>query len=302
MSRLLATVCLSLTCVWALVLGPASAAALSGRLLVANSRGVELFDPSTDKLRRVTTSGTGPAFFPSGKGFAYVRAGAFNAPGRYTKYSVFLKSFAERDPAVRGRQIFGWNQFFVRAVDISPKGRLVFSAEPGPGPDQHGRGMEIYSAALDGSGLRRLTHNHVFDNDPVVSPDGRHIAFARRVAGRGQIFSMRTDGTHEMRLTRNGRRDRLPAWAPDGRRIAFISELAKRDRREVYVVGSHGRRERRLTHNHLTENRVAYSPNGRSIAFLHAGRLWAMDADGDTPRQILTAKEPEFEGGLDWGR
>jgi dipeptidyl aminopeptidase/acylaminoacyl peptidase len=289
--------------------GSAWANALPGRLLVAGGGSVRLFDPGTGGVRRVARRASEPVFFPSGKRFAYIReGGCYPAGGHscYTEYSIFEKSFAERDLTARGHQVFGWTRFFVRAVDVASPGRLVFSAEPGPGPDEHRRAMEIYSSALDGSEVRRLTHNHAFDNDPVVSPDGRYVAFSRRVKRRGQIFSMRIDGTHVTRLTHDGRRNRLPFWAPDGHRLAFISQPRGPEgfvHREIYSVAARGGRERRLTHNREVEIRATYSPDGRSIAFLQRGSLWLMGASGAFPRQILASGEsPGFEEGLDWGR
>jgi Tol biopolymer transport system component len=316
MSRLIATACFLLPCLWAWASGPASAEELPGRLLVTDHPWIKLYEPSTGKLRRVARSGGWAAFFPSGKGFAYIGEGNF--PRRPTgRYSIFWKSFAQRNASHRGRRVFDWNRFFVRAVDVSPGGRLVFSADPDIGSGwNNGRGMEIYSSELDGSGLRRLTHNQVLDNDPVVSPNGKYIAFARRVARRGQIFSMRIDGTNEVRLTHDRRRNRQPSWAPDGRRIAFTSDYRSAPR-EIYVVSANGGRGRRLTHTAPPTGRcivtsprcnpvsggIAYSPNGSSIAFIgRNGNLWAVDADGTSLRQILAARGlPTFGGGLDWG-
>jgi hypothetical protein len=291
--------------------GSASADVPPGRLLIAGGGTVRLFDPGTGRVRPVARHASEPAFFPSGKGFVYIREGgcysySAGVNGCYKAHSVFEKSFAERDSAVAGRRVFGWAQFFVRAVDIASGGRLIFSAETGPGQGGNGRDMEIYSSALDGSDVRRLTHNRVFDNDPVASPDGRYVAFSRRVGGRGQIFSMRIDGTHVTRLTHDGGRDRLPSWAPDGRCLVFISQSrgpGGSSGREIYSVGARGERERRLTHSPAVESRPTYAPTGHSIAFLRLGSLWLIGVDGSFPRQILAYSEPPgFEEGLDWGR
>ena len=308
MDRRIATfslVSLLLTSSWGLAPVSGSANALPGRLLLSGN-GIDLYNPGSGKVRRVAKRGTGAAFYPSGKAFAYVRAGGCYPSGPhscYTEYSVFEKSLKKRNPAAPGRRVFGWTQFFVRSVDVAPGGRLIFSAKPGPGPGRRGRGVEIYSSALDGSEVRRLTHNHVFDNDPAVSPDGTHIAFARKVDGRGQIFSMRIDGSHLKRLTHDGRRNRLPSWSPGGRRLVFISQPAAAGRfgyREVYSVAAGGGRKRRLTHNRTPETRPIYSPNGRSIAFLFKN-LWLMSASGAGERQIFSSPHiPGYEGGLDW--
>jgi len=307
MRRLLPAFCLALAL---LTLLPLSAGALPGRLLISDGRGgIELFDAKNGDRRRVAERAVRPAFAADGKSFAYIReGGCFRTPeGCYTEYSIFLKSLADHRAQAPGRQVFGWRRFFVRAVDVAPGGRLIFSAEPGPGPGRRGRGLEIYSAAADGSRIRRLTHNRVFDNDPAVSPDGRYIAFSRRVNGRGQIFTMRTDGSGVLRVTRDQRKDREPAWSPGGRRILYVSQPAGAEGlrgREIYAIRADGQnRRRRLTFSRVVENEPTYSPDGRWIAYVQLGELWAMRPGGTDPRPVLAPRKPPgFEGGIDWAR
>jgi Tol biopolymer transport system component len=71
-------------------------------------------------------------------------------------------------------------------VDWSPDGRSILFAS---GRDQDEPGYEdIYVMRPDGSGVKRLTHNHGYT--PAWSPDGRHIVFSA-----GGLFVMRTDGS-----------------------------------------------------------------------------------------------------------
>jgi Tol biopolymer transport system component len=300
-------IALSAATALALAATPASSGAggrPSGRILLTGEN-IELFSPATGAVRPVATRGGEPAFLPSGKGFVYIREGGCAAAGNgkcFTRYSVFEKSFRRDSPKVMGRRIFGWNEFFVREVDVAPDGRLVFSASPGTGPTGI---LSIYTSSLSGRHVHRLTSGH-FDNDPVASPDGRRIAFARRVhGGRAQIFSIRLGGGGLMQLTHDRGRDRLPDFSPNGRRLAFISQPPGGDafrRREIYTVGAGGGRERRLTHNREIEDDPVYSPDGRHIAFLQGGDLWTMGAGGRAPREVLKGRGyVGFEGGVDWG-
>ena len=304
MTRLLAILTLaSLLCCCT-----AGAEPLPGQMLLSGGNHVDLYRPASGDLRRVAQGGNEAVLFPSGEELAYIReVGCFpiGENGCYTEYSIFEKSLDE-EATEPGRGTFGPTDFFVRAVDVTPRGRLVFSAKPGPGPPEGWeRQMEIYSANLDGSGVTQLTHDEAFDNDPVVSPDGTRIAFSRRVHGRGQIFTMRLDGSHLMRVTRDRRRNRLPAWSPNGRRLVYLSQPAGHNafvEREIYSVAAGGGRGRRLTRNETSEEgTAAYSPDGRSIAFLNAGGVWVMGADGSSPHRILSAPGiPSYED-LDWG-
>ena len=278
-----------------------------GSGILASGDVIELVDPATGDARRLTTRGTGPAYVPSRHAFAYIREGGCAADGSggcFTQYSVFVKSLANRSPKDPGRRVFGWREFFVRKVDVSPGGRMVFSAKPGPGPD--GDRLDIYSSDLKGDRVRRLTRSPSFENDPAVSPDGRRVAFVRRVHGRGQIFVMSIDGGGPRQLTHNGRRNRLPAWSPDGRRLVFISQgapgggrYARRDIRTVTTTGAErivtgfGRRDVVLC--------PAFSPDGGRIAFIWNNGLWLMSATGRNKR--LLRRPPGYggyEGGIDW--
>jgi dipeptidyl aminopeptidase/acylaminoacyl peptidase len=74
---------------------------------------------------------------------------------------------------------------------------------------------EIWSVQADGSAAPvRLTHNHVPDNAPSFSPDGRRIAYFHA----GELWTMAPDGADQQLLTPNG--GFTPRWSPDGRTIA----------------------------------------------------------------------------------
>jgi len=56
----------------------------------------------------------------------------------------------------------------------------------------------------DGTGVTQLTKNDfVEDDDPVWSPDGKHIAFHSTRDGDEEIFVMNPDGTNQTQLTFN---------------------------------------------------------------------------------------------------
>lgn len=305
------TAALGLGLVLALAASPAAAspepAPLTGGILLTEGGRVSLYEPSSGALRQVADRGSEPVFFPNGRAFAYIRAGGCSSNGNggcFTQYSVFAKSFS--DPAeAPGRRIFGRTRFFVRSIDIARGGRLVFAAKRGPGPAANGTTMEIYSSALDGTHVRRLTRNRAFENDVAVSPNGRLIAFSRRIHGRGQIFVMRIDGTHVRRLTRDRRRNRLPAWAPNGRRIAFLSQAAGQGQfthRQIHSISLRGTGRRPLTYGDPPKGGPTYSPGGNYIAFVIQGNVWKIGAGGALPQQILAGPEPVgYEGDLDWG-
>jgi Tol biopolymer transport system component len=176
----------------------------------------------------------------------------------------------------------------------SPDGRkLVFVKRPersGAACRPTGRcHEEIYVINADGSGLRRLTRNAVFDGNPVWSPDGRSIAFTRdRDRQTVSIYVMNADGSGQRMLTPNVRRRPWVelAWSPDWEKIAFVASGGHLGAADIFVINADGSGLRNVTNTVTTSFDFAWSPDGRRIAYLEAspgkggGPLSVVNADG----------------------
>ncbi len=101
-------------------------------------------------------------------------------------------------------------------VDWSPSGaRLLFASERAGNSD-------IYRMNADGSAQTRLTRTRRANEAlPVYSPDGRRIAFQRRLINASgaitradDVFVMRGNGKRVKRLTRSRDYDGRPDWQP----------------------------------------------------------------------------------------
>jgi TolB protein len=77
-------------------------------------------------------------------------------------------------------------------------------------------GGDIMLVNADGSGLRRLTRGI----DPVLSPDGRRVAFARWNGTDGSLWVINLDGSNEQQVAGGIKQAKHPTWSPDGQRIA----------------------------------------------------------------------------------
>jgi hypothetical protein len=103
------------------------------------------------------------------------------------------------------------------------------SRVPAPGPALPGKiafqtrsGGDIYVVKADGSGWRSGTgalQRVAAGLDPVLSPDGTRLAYARWEAPAG-IYVLDLQSGEERRVV-GANRPRGPTWSPDGARLAF---------------------------------------------------------------------------------
>lgn len=204
------------------------------------------------------------------------------------------------------------------AARVSPGliGQFAWSADGRQilfdGFDDRASAHSIYSVNADGSHLRRLTSTRggADSEDPVVSPNGRSVAFVSDRNGlvQGfQIFVMNLDGSQQHSLTPEpkvlggeGRYSNVdPAWSPDGRRIAFTrSDRGSGASDEIWVMNATGGHKHRVTRPGYRESprdQPAWSPDGKRILFQFGTTMAAcatleiavIEADGSGER-ILT--------------
>jgi len=111
-------------------------------------------------------------------------------------------------------------------VSWTPDGRaILFSANLSPNWQREPLESEVYKIGIDGGAPVALTSRDGPDNSPVVSPDGRHIAwtgFDDKHLGyqNTRLYVMNLDGSDKRMLT--GSLDRSvgsPSWAGDSRSI-----------------------------------------------------------------------------------
>ena len=186
-------------------------------------------------------------------------------------------------------------KFASRNVIIAPDGKSVL----------YGKGsytaLQLYAAALDGSGVREVTRTPAALFNAVYSPDQKRIAFARADSTRQlQIWVMNADGTGERQLTRFSAEEgspQWPAWTPDGSRLAIQAGKYNRNApaentAHIWVLDVNTGSATRLN-AHATpylDETPSWFPDGNRIAFQsdRSGRMevWVMNADGTGARQV----------------
>ncbi len=146
---------------------------------------------------------------------------------------------------------------------FSPDGkRLVLRRDTYTSPEQYG----IFTVALDGSDLRRVTPESMTVDDPAWSPDGTLIAFQsppEPTQGVEQdIYTIHPDGTGLTKLTggighggSNG-----PAWSPDGSQIVFSHFPSTNGMSDLFVMNRDGSDLHLLAPTALNENGPNWGP------------------------------------------
>jgi Tol biopolymer transport system component len=171
--------------------------------------------------------------------------------------------------------------------------------------DGSGQEVDIYALQVGSSGDTqpvRITNNTPSEHEsgPVVSPDGKQIAFALAdpFAGVSDIYVMRSEPQSPTnlpkRLTFFGTRVASgPDWSPDGKQIAFVGAFA--GNADIYVMNADGTDQTRITSNPAQDSSPAFSPNGKYIAFSSTRGnadgsseedIWKMKSDGSNPTQL----------------
>jgi Tol biopolymer transport system component len=261
-------------------------AAFAGRTLIPPGRSPAPGDPRRVTPRQVTSEPgveTDPALSPDGTLVAYSAVGTEGAELR-------LKDVRGGGPELRLTDGTG--------TDTSP---TWF-------PD--GSALAFVSSRDGREGIWKIHHlggqpSHLLADarDPAVSPDGRHLAFARNAPiGHARIGVVEIGRPETARLV-TGDRDgdplwdhRFPAWSPDGRWLCYSDVL------NLWIVRADGGPARQLTRDHARDTHPAYASDGRHVYF-SSGRegtraIWRVTLDGASLQRITFGTGPETHPSL----
>jgi tricorn protease len=126
---------------------------------------------------------------------------------------------------------------------------------------------DLWTSALDGSNVRRLTSDVGVESSPAFSPDGKWIAFSAQYEGNTDVYVVGAEGGVPKRLTWHPGSDIAQGFTPDGKSVLFTSPRNVYTARytQLYTVPVEGGAEELLPIPH--SDRAVYSPDGRRIAY-----------------------------------
>lgn len=175
-------------------------------------------------LRRAatdTTLATDPAISPDGSRVAFVSTRDGNPEIYVMDADGTNLQRVTNDPQADGRPVF------------TPDGAgLVFQSQRTVNGKPF---LQIYSVALDGSGLKALTTDSL-NQTPTVSPDGGTIAFASTRNKNADIWLMSRDGSNQRNFTKSPQQtESEPHFLRDGS-LAYLVERKDQTNRTVRQV------------------------------------------------------------------
>jgi TolB protein len=160
---------------------------------------------------------------------------------------------------------------------------------------------------VDGSNQTNLTDDPHSDFDPVVSPDGKKIAFTSDRDDIYGIYIMNADGSDVKRVIPREMRGSSPAFSPDGEKIVFSSvDTSGIINTDIFIINVDGTGLKRLTKTENADERnPRFHPDGETVIYSlnaltedgYIGEIFTMNEDGSCQERLTYGEEIELSPG-----
>jgi Tol biopolymer transport system component len=174
-------------------------------------------------------------------------------------------------------------------------------------PSDYPQGAELYTSALDGSDVKRLTSNTVYDAEVSVAPNGKWILFGSERSGKMELWKMNPDGSNPEQITHlDGQEPGGSFVFRDGKTIIFRawrSEDSKANKKplpmNLFTIQSDGTGLKQLTHDGGTNWSPFPAPDGHHYVFvkvLQPRNYEVFLGDLNSDKQVRLTYNDAFDG------
>lgn len=168
-------------------------------------------------------------------------------------------------------------------------GTVVFAAEG-----------DLWAVPVEGGGARRLTTHPAQESDPMISPDGKTLAFTARYEGPVEVYTMPLEGGVPTRRTYGAEASTATAWTPSGDLVYTTQHFATLPDPQLVKIDLKTGERSRVPLSPASEG--AYDASGRTLYFVRpafhnnvtkrykggqARKIWKY-TEGAAEAQVLT--------------
>jgi TolB protein len=174
-------------------------------------------------------------------------------------------------------------------------------------PTDYPQGSELYTSNLDGTDVKRLTNNTVYDAEVSVAPNGKWILFGSERSGKMELWKAGIDGSNPIQITHlDGREPGGSFLFRDGKTIIFRAwrtEDAAAHKSPLpmtlYTIQDDGTGLKALTHDDSTNWSPFPAPDGHHYVFVkvlpaHNYEIYLGDLNSD--KQVRLTYNDAFDG------
>ncbi len=131
---------------------------------------------------------------------------------------------------------------------------------------------------------------------PVLSPDGKYLAYVAKGEKSYELFIMDMETKEETQLTSDDFDEVYPSWSPDGKKLSFMAAQEK-DNWDIFTIDIETHQIFRVTTDPAVDANPSWSETGEIIFNSNRGDRWAAYAikpDG-TGLHEISFQRPEEE-------
>ena len=151
---------------------------------------------------------------------------------------------------------------------------------------------------------RELTKHSAIETEPVLSPDGKKLAYVSDRTGQPQVYLMDLSSKKSTRISKKGSYNTSPAWSPDSSMVAFTSQKrgSKSTIYRVRIDDNLGT-QTRVSPENISSESPAWSPDGSMVAFQGFQGVWKIFyvlSSGGPAERLTNSSKWIVETGPTW--